>query len=65
MIELEQDEIAEGTEYESTDSYYDSSDDSSVYPEMTRTHYADKARFEPLPDESRPIGKWAWKNESA
>jgi RNA polymerase primary sigma factor len=58
MIEFEQEEIAEETQYESFDSYRESSDDSLAYPGLTRLNNTDKAGFEPIPDESQAIGKW-------
>jgi RNA polymerase primary sigma factor len=58
MIELEQDGISEETEYESIDLNDESPDISEAFPRLTRGNYIDKARFEPIPNESWSIGKW-------
>jgi RNA polymerase primary sigma factor len=60
MIELEQDDISEETEYESID-LIDLDDESpgdfKAFPRLAGANYVDKVRFEPIPNESRAIGK--------
>jgi RNA polymerase primary sigma factor len=57
MIEFEQDEIVDSSRYESSDSYGDSSDESTAYPGFARLNVGDNARFEPIPDEGRSFEK--------
>jgi RNA polymerase primary sigma factor len=59
MIESEQDDIAEETEYESIDLDNESPGTSETFPRLMRANYVDKVRFEPIPNESRAI----WKGE--
>ena len=64
MIELEQDDIPEETEYESIDLIDlddESPGDSEEFPRLTGANYVDKVRFERIPNESRAI----WKREKA
>jgi RNA polymerase primary sigma factor len=65
MIELEQDGIPEETEYESIDLDDESTDASEVFPKLWPASYIDKARIEPIPDESVSIGKWEAASPSA
>jgi RNA polymerase primary sigma factor len=65
MIELEQDDITEETEYELIDSGNEDPDTSEAVPRLTEANYVDKVRFEPIPDESRTIGKVEEKASSA
>jgi RNA polymerase primary sigma factor len=57
MIELEQDDIPEETKYESIDLDDEGTDSSEIFPRIAGANYADKVRFEPIPDESRVIGR--------
>lgn len=65
MIELEQDSIPEESEYELIDTDSEDSDTAQGYPGYIRADYADKARFEPIPDESKPVGRWEGIDSSA
>ncbi len=58
MIEFEQEEIAEETQYEPFDSYSDGLDESMAYPGFSSLNNEAKARFEPIPEENHSIGKW-------
>jgi RNA polymerase primary sigma factor len=58
MIELEQDDILEETEYDSIDLDDESPRTSEVFPRLTRANYVDKVRVEPIANKSRAIGKW-------
>jgi RNA polymerase primary sigma factor len=65
MIELEQNGILQETDYESIDLNDESPDASGVFPKLARINYIDKARFEPIPNENRSIGKWEQPTPSA
>jgi RNA polymerase primary sigma factor len=65
MIELEPDSIPEETEFESIDLDNESPHTSEVFPRLTRANYVDRARFEPIPNESKAIGKWEEASSSA
>ncbi len=57
MIELEQNDVLEETEFESIDLENESLDDSDQFPSLTRANYVDRVRFARMPNESRPPGK--------
>jgi RNA polymerase primary sigma factor len=57
MIELEQGDIPEETEYKSIDSDCEGSRIYEAFPGLTAANYVDKVRFELIPTESREIGK--------
>ena len=61
MIELERDDIPEETEYESIDLDDESPGTSETFPRLAGTNHVDRARFEPIPDESKAI----WKEQEA
>ncbi len=64
MIEPEQDELLEGSDYDPAD--LDDEDlDADGFPGLTRANYVDRVRFERVPDESRPIGRGAEATPSA
>ena len=65
MIESEQECIPEETEYDSIDLNDESPDIYEVYPKLTRANYVDEARLEPIPNESRSVGKWKETSRSA
>jgi RNA polymerase primary sigma factor len=58
MLEMEQDRIRKETECETIDPNGESQDTSEVLLRLTRANNLDKAMFEPIPNESQPIGKW-------
>jgi RNA polymerase primary sigma factor len=58
MIELERNNIFENTEYESSDLDDESQDSSEPFSSFAKANYADGVKFERLPDESKPFGKW-------
>lgn len=57
MIELEQNDILEETEYDAIDLDEDELADSGGFPGLTRANYVDRVRFARVPSESRTIGK--------
>ncbi len=58
MIELENDDVLEETEYDSIDLDEEGlSGDSEAFPRLTRANYVDRVRFARVPSESRPVGK--------
>jgi RNA polymerase primary sigma factor len=57
MIELEQNDVLEETEYDSIDLDDKALDASEAFPELTRANYVDRVRFDRVPNESRPVGK--------
>jgi RNA polymerase primary sigma factor len=57
MIELEQNDVLEETEYDPIDLDEDGLDASEAFPRLTRANYVDRVRFARVPDESRQIGK--------
>ena len=59
MIELEQEDIPEETEHESIDPVDESP--SETFPRLMGANYVDRARFEPIPNESTA----KWKGEEA
>jgi RNA polymerase primary sigma factor len=65
MIELERDNIFEDTEYESTDPGDESPESSEVFSGLAKANYADRVKFERLPDENRPFGKWGAADHAA
>jgi RNA polymerase primary sigma factor len=65
MIELEQDEVLEKTEYDPIDLEDEGLDVSDTFPRLTRENYVDRVRFARVPNENRPVGKWEESNSSA
>jgi RNA polymerase primary sigma factor len=61
MIQLERDGLPEETECESIDLDDESPGTSETFPTLAGTNHVDRARFEPIPDESKAI----WKGEAA
>jgi RNA polymerase primary sigma factor len=57
MIELEQDDVLEETEFESIDLDSEDLDSSNQFPRLTRANYVDRVRFARVPNESRVAGK--------
>jgi RNA polymerase primary sigma factor len=57
MIELEQNNIHEEMEYDSIDLIDENPATSEIFSKLERSNYISKARIEPFPSESRPIGK--------
>ena len=58
MIELENDDVLEETEYDSIDLDEEGlSGASEAFPRLTRANYVDRVRFARVPNESRPVGK--------
>jgi RNA polymerase primary sigma factor len=57
MIELEQDDVLEETEFESIDLDNEDLDASNQFPRLTRANYVDRVRFARVPNENRPTGK--------
>jgi RNA polymerase primary sigma factor len=57
MIELEQDDVLEETEFESIDLDDEDLDASNQFPRLTRANYVDRVRFARVPSESRTAGK--------
>jgi RNA polymerase primary sigma factor len=57
MIELEQNDILEETEYDSIDLDDENLGASDAFPGLTRANYVDRVRFARVPSESRSIGK--------
>jgi RNA polymerase primary sigma factor len=57
MIELEQNDISEETEYDAIDLDEEELGSSEAFPGLTRANYVDRVRFARVPSESRVIGK--------
>ena len=57
MIELEQNDISEETEYDAIELDEEGLGDSESFPGLTRANYVDRVRFARVPDESRSIGR--------
>jgi RNA polymerase primary sigma factor len=57
MIELEQNDVLEETEYDSIDLDDKELDASEAFPKLTRANYVDRVRFDRVPNESRQLGK--------
>jgi RNA polymerase primary sigma factor len=57
MIELEQDDVLEETEYESIDLEDEGLEASDAFPRLTRANYVDRVRFARVPSESRTTAK--------
>ncbi len=58
MIELENDDVLEETEYDSIDLDEEGLlEASDAFPRLTRANYVDRVRFARVPNESRPVGK--------
>jgi RNA polymerase primary sigma factor len=58
MIELEQGQIPEETEYEPIDLYDENPSASETFSKLRRPNLVDKAMFEPIPNES--VSNWKW-----
>ena len=56
MIELEQNEVFEETEYDSIDLEGEGLGESEIFPRLTRANYVDRVRFTRIPNENRQIG---------
>jgi hypothetical protein len=56
MIELEQNDIFEETEFDSIDLDGEGLGESEAFPRLTRANYVDRVRFERVPDENGQIG---------
>ncbi len=59
MMELEQEDILEETQYESADLESEDSDLSEGFPGLIDASFGHRARFEPIPDEDRAVRKGA------
>ncbi len=57
MIELEQEDVLEATEYDPINLENDALGDSDEFPSLTRANYVDRVRFTRIPNENRPLGK--------
>jgi RNA polymerase primary sigma factor len=57
MIELENDDVQEETEYESIELDEEGLGASEAFPRLTRANYVDRVRFARVPNENRPVGK--------
>jgi RNA polymerase primary sigma factor len=57
MIELEQEDFLEETEYEPVNLDEENLGDSEAFPRLTRANYVDRVRFDRVPNESRPVGR--------
>jgi RNA polymerase primary sigma factor len=57
MIELEQNDISEETEYDAIDLEEEELGDANGFPGLTRANYVDRVRFARVPNESRSMGK--------
>jgi RNA polymerase primary sigma factor len=57
MIELEQNDVLEETEYDSIDLDEEGQNASEAFPRLTRANYVDRVRFARVPNENRPAGK--------
>ncbi len=65
MIELEQEDTLEKTEYDLIDLNDEDLDSSESFPGLTRENYVDRVRFARVPNENRQVGKWEESNSSA
>jgi RNA polymerase primary sigma factor len=65
MIELEQDDSLEETEYDSIDLNDEGLNASEAFPGLTRANYVDRVRFARIPNETRQIEKGADSTSSA
>jgi RNA polymerase primary sigma factor len=57
MIELEQNDVLEETEYDVIDLDDEGLGASEAFPRLTRANYVDRVRFDRAPNESRQVGK--------
>ena len=57
MIELEQNDALEETEYDAIELDDENRGDAEAFPGLTRANYVDRVRFARVPNESRSIGK--------
>jgi RNA polymerase primary sigma factor len=57
MIELENDDVLEETEYESIELDEEDLGASETFPRLTRANYVDRVRFDRVPNEYKPMGK--------
>jgi RNA polymerase primary sigma factor len=65
MIELEQNDVREETEYDLIDLDDDGLGASEAFPRLTRENYVDRVRFARTPNEGRQIGKGEESTSSA
>jgi RNA polymerase primary sigma factor len=65
MIELEQNDISEETEYDSIDLDDGNLGASEAFPNLTRANYVDRVRFARVPSDSRSLGKGEESTSSA
>ena len=57
MIELEQNDVFEESEYSSIDLEEQELNESEAFPRLTRANYVDRVRFERVPNENRQIAR--------
>lgn len=57
MIELDQNDVLDETEYDAIDLDDEGLGDSEAFPGLTRANYVDRVRFARVPNEDRPLGK--------
>jgi RNA polymerase primary sigma factor len=57
MIELEQEDFLEETEYDPIELDEEGLGTPDAFPRLTRANYVDRVRFARVPDENRPTGK--------
>jgi RNA polymerase primary sigma factor len=57
MIELEQEDFLEETEYDPIELDEEGLGTTDAFPRLTRANYVDRVRFARVPDENRPAGK--------
>jgi RNA polymerase primary sigma factor len=57
MIELEQEDFLDETEYDRIDLDEEGQGTQDAFPRLTRANYVDRVRFARVPDENRPAGK--------
>ncbi len=65
MIELEQNDVLEETEYDSIDLDDENLDTSDSFPNLTRANYVDRVRFARVPNEGRSAAKGEESTSSA
>jgi len=57
MIEIEQNDVFEESEYSSIDLEEEELGESQAFPRLTRANYVDRVRFERVPNENRQIAR--------
>jgi RNA polymerase primary sigma factor len=65
MMELEQDDVLEETEYNPIELDEEEIGSSEAFPRLTRANYVDRVRFGRVPNESRTVGKGEESTSSA